>query len=101
MLKQLENRTRTSRNITGSVANAINQAATAEVIAQSDTKTRSTTNIAGTVVTEANPIQLSFFNLDDPLLEELRDELKKIDINTMSPLDAFDKLRSLKKRLGL
>lgn len=46
-------------------------------------------------------VQLSFFKLDDPLLIELRDELRDMDINTLSPLDAFDKLRNLKKRLGL
>ena len=47
------------------------------------------------------PMQLSFFQLDDPLLVDLKNELKNIDINMMSPLDAFDKLRSLKKKLGL
>jgi len=47
------------------------------------------------------PMQLSFFQLDDPLLVDLKSELKNIDINMMSPLDAFDKLRSLKKKLGL
>ena len=46
-------------------------------------------------------MQLSFFQLDDPLLTAIRDELRDMDINTMSPLDAFDKLRNLKKRLGL
>ncbi len=46
-------------------------------------------------------VQLSFFQLEDPLLMSIRDELNEIDINTMSPLDAFDKLRSLKKKIGL
>ncbi|MDP3453782.1 MAG: DNA mismatch repair protein MutS [Bacteroidales bacterium] len=46
-------------------------------------------------------MQLSFFQLEDPLLMAIRDELKEMDINAMSPLDAFDKLRNLKKRLGL
>ncbi len=46
-------------------------------------------------------VQLSFFQLDDPLLTTIRDELRDLDINTVSPLDAFDKLRNLKKRLGL
>ena len=50
---------------------------------------------------EVAPMQLSFFQLDDPLLLELKDELKSIDINRMSPLDAFDTLRTLKKKLGL
>ncbi|MDR0694851.1 MAG: DNA mismatch repair protein MutS [Prevotellaceae bacterium] len=42
-------------------------------------------------------LQLSFFQLDDPVLVQIRDELKNIDINTLSPLDAFDKLREIKK----
>lgn len=46
-------------------------------------------------------VQLSLFQLEDPLLIEIRDELKALDINSLSPLDAFDKLRELKIRLGL
>lgn len=46
-------------------------------------------------------MQLSFFQLEDPLLISIRDELREMDINSLSPLDAFDKLRNLKKRLGL
>ncbi len=46
-------------------------------------------------------VQLSFFQLEDPLLISIRDELKEMDINTLSPLDAFDKLRILKKKIGL
>ncbi len=46
-------------------------------------------------------VQLSFFQLDDPLLTGIRDELRDLDINSISPLDAFDKLRILKNRLGL
>jgi DNA mismatch repair protein MutS len=53
------------------------------------------------VTLNEDSLQLSFFQLDDPLLASIRDELKDIDINTMSPLDAFDKLRSLKKKTGL
>ncbi len=48
-----------------------------------------------------NAVQLSFFQLEDPLLVSIRDELREIDINSMSPLDAFDKLRALKKKIGL
>ena len=46
-------------------------------------------------------VQLSFFQLDDPVLSSIRDELKDLDINTISPLEAFDKLRSIKKKTGL
>lgn len=47
------------------------------------------------------PLQLSFFQLEDPLLTSIRDDLRELDLNTMSPLDAFDKLRVLKKKTGL
>ncbi|MBQ5803609.1 MAG: DNA mismatch repair protein MutS, partial [Bacteroidales bacterium] len=45
-------------------------------------------------------LQLSFYQLDDPLLLDIKEKLKAMDINSMSPLDAFDALRSLKKQLG-
>ncbi len=50
---------------------------------------------------EESPMQLSFFQLDDPILTQIRDELKKFSIEKMSPLDAFDKLREIKKLTGL
>ena len=46
-------------------------------------------------------IQLSMFQLDDPLLESLRDRLKQADLNNMTPLQAFDLLRSMKDELGI
>ena len=46
-------------------------------------------------------VQLSLYQLDDPLLLDIKDELTRIDINKLSPLDAFDALRGLKKKLGL
>lgn len=48
-----------------------------------------------------NAVQLSLFTLDDPLLAEIRKELESLDLNKMSPLDAFDKLRFLKQKLGV
>ena len=46
-------------------------------------------------------LQLSLFQLDDPLLESLRDRLKGLDINNMTPLQAFDTLRAMKEELGI
>ncbi len=46
-------------------------------------------------------VQLSMFQLDDPLLESLRDRLKDADLNNMTPLQAFDLLRQMKGELGL
>ena len=45
------------------------------------------------------PMQLSFFQLDDPLLLDIKHILEKIDINTLSPLNAFDTIRQIKNKL--
>ena len=46
-------------------------------------------------------LQLSLFQLDDPLLSSLRDTLKAADLNNMTPLQAFDLLRQMKNELGI
>ncbi|HEY9183889.1 MAG TPA: DNA mismatch repair protein MutS [Salegentibacter sp.] len=45
-------------------------------------------------------LQLSFFNLDDPLLEELKDELLEIDIDRLTPVEALMKLNEIKRMLA-
>ena len=45
-------------------------------------------------------LQLSFFQLDDPVLENIREELLKMDINTLTPIEALMKLNSIKKMIG-
>ena len=49
---------------------------------------------------DTSEMQLSFINLDDPLLEELRDEIIDLDIDTLTPVEALMKLNSIKRRLG-
>ena len=46
-------------------------------------------------------IQLSFFNLEDPVLMQIRDEIRKIDINSLTPIEALNKLNDIKKICGL
>lgn len=46
-------------------------------------------------------LQLSFFQLEDPLLSSLKEDLDKVDLNSMTPLQAFDLLRSMKEKMGL
>ena len=46
-------------------------------------------------------VQLSLFQLDDPTLASLRNTLKNTDLNNLTPLQAFDLLRDMKKELGL
>ena len=46
-------------------------------------------------------LQLSFFQLEDPLLSSLKEELEAADLNNLTPLQAFDLLRSMKEKMGL
>jgi|TARA_B110000261_G_scaffold61748_1_gene72640 DNA mismatch repair protein MutS len=44
-------------------------------------------------------IQLSFFKLDDPLLEQIKEEILDIDIDTLTPVEALMKLNEIKRML--
>jgi len=48
----------------------------------------------------AENMQLSFFQLNDPVLEQIHDELVTIDINTLTPVEALMKLHEIKKLTG-
>ena len=45
-------------------------------------------------------MQLSFFQLNDPVLEQIHEELKNVDINALTPVDALLKLNEIKKLIG-
>ena len=45
-------------------------------------------------------MQLSFFQLDDPVLEQIRDEVKALDINNLTPIEALNKLSEIKRLVG-
>lgn len=62
-------------------------------------RSRSGSKDSAKAITEEN-LQLSFFQLDDPVLENIREELTKIDINTLTPIEALMKLNSIKKMIG-
>jgi DNA mismatch repair protein MutS len=46
-------------------------------------------------------LQLSFFQLEDPLLSSLKEDLDSVDMNNLTPLQAFDLLRGMKEKMGL
>jgi DNA mismatch repair protein MutS len=46
-------------------------------------------------------LQLSFFQLDDPILSQIRDEIAGLDINNLTPLEALNKLSEIKKIAGI
>lgn len=48
----------------------------------------------------AADMQLSFFQLDDPILESIRDEVANMDIDTLTPVEALFKLNEIKKKVG-
>jgi len=45
--------------------------------------------------------QLSIFQLDDPVLKQLRDEIKSMDLNNLTPIQALNKLNDIKRIVGL
>jgi DNA mismatch repair protein MutS len=45
--------------------------------------------------------QLSFFQLDDPVLQQIRDQIVNLDINNLTPVDALNKLNEIKRIAGL
>jgi DNA mismatch repair protein MutS len=45
-------------------------------------------------------MQLSFFQLDDPVLEQIRDELKNLDVNNLTPIEALNKLSEISSLVG-
>lgn len=50
--------------------------------------------------TKEDPMQLSFFQLDDPILQQIRDEIALMDINALTPVEALMKLNEIKKISG-
>ena len=65
------------------------------------TRTSKAHNVKEGVMESDGSLQLSFFQLEDPLLMSLRDDLNSVDINNMTPLQAFDLLRSMKEKMGI
>ena len=49
------------------------------------------------IVENREGFQLSFFQLDDPILSQVRDEIINLDVNNLTPVDALNKLNEIKK----
>ena len=63
-----------------------------------ETREKHASNMA---LEEDGSVQLSFFQLDDPTLSSLKEKLERADLDNMTPLQAFDLLRSMKEELGV
>ena len=62
-------------------------------------KSHSSEELTDTVKLLKDDMQLSFFNLDDPLLENIKEEILHIDIDTLTPVEALMKLNEIKRML--
>lgn len=51
-------------------------------------------------ISDNNSAQLSFFQLDDPVLMQIRDDILCMDINNLTPIEALNKLNEIKKLVG-
>lgn len=71
-----------------------------ELLENLDNKTHENKLKSGLEKKKLEDYQLSFFQLDDPILDELRREIQQIDINTLTPVEALLKLESIRKKLG-
>ena len=58
-------------------------------------------SVAESAIETKQEIQLSMFQLDDPVLVAIRDEIKDLDINSLTPLEALNKLNEIKRITGL
>ncbi len=58
-------------------------------------------NVAESAAVTKENIQLSMFQLDDPVLVAIRDQIKDLDINSLTPLEALNKLNEIKRITGL
>ena len=63
-------------------------------------KTKGTSNQKEAFDNVKEDFQLSIFQLDDPVLSQIRDEITSIDINSLTPVEALLKLNEIKKLIG-
>ena len=70
-----------------------------EVLHQLETNNRrdDITKDLGAVAEQCGGMQLSFFQLDDPVLSQVRDEIRDLDINNLTPMAALNKLHDIRK----
>ncbi|MEA4937024.1 MAG: DNA mismatch repair protein MutS [Paludibacter sp.] len=70
-----------------------------QILKQLETDNRQTgvAKPIGEIAEQREGFQLSFFQLDDPVLEQIRDEIKGLNINDLTPLEALNKLNEIKK----
>lgn len=93
IMKELESGSRGSSSTVDSTTDSASVSSVPSVRGIKTAKPTKKSNVDG--------IQLSFFNLEDPVLMQIRDEIKRIDINTLTPIEALNKLNEIKKICGV
>lgn len=68
-----------------------------EGIATKETKGSIKSKSVKGIASAAEGYQLSFFQLDDPILSQVRDEIKNLDVNNLTPLEALNKLSEIRR----
>ena len=71
-----------------------------QILKQLETDNRQNGDLSkpvGELATQREGYQLSFFQLDDPVLEQIRDEIKGLDVNNLTPIEALNKLNEVKR----
>ena len=63
-------------------------------------KSHSSEVLSDKIKTAGDDMQLSFFNLDDPLLEQIKEEILDLNIDTLTPVEALMKLNEIKRLLS-
>lgn len=75
-----------------------------EILEQMEDSNRGKNNLhkpVNEIAGQREGYQMSFFQLDDPVLKQIRDEIKNTDINNLTPVEALNKLNEIKKLTGL
>ena len=74
-----------------------------EILKQLEAENRQSGTVSGKCIGEsasqAGGMQLSFFQLDDPILCQVRDEILNLDVNNLTPLEALNKLNDRKRKV--
>lgn len=64
---------------------------------ESDNRQNGISKPVGEIASQREGYQLSIFQLDDPILEQIRDEIKGLDVNNLTPIEALNKLNEIKR----
>ncbi len=68
---------------------------------ENDEDKNSISKPVGEIASHREGLQTTIFQLEDPVLKQIRDEIKNIDINNLTPIEALNKLNEIKRHIGM